>query len=295
MHLLTLHPLPLFVLLCVSALCLPVSPAAEPGAIFAKENLVAWCIVPFDAGKRSPRERAAMLARLGITKCAYDWRDEHVPEFEEEILAYREHGIAFHAHWAAGQGKKAGNEEMFRLLEKYDLHPEIWVIAPNRKEWLTREERIAGAIAELTPLLERAREIDCAVALYNHGGWSGEPENLVTLVKALRKKFQTDQIGISYVLHHAHDHLEKFPEAFDAMVPYLYCVSLNGMRKPEAKNWEKILPLGSGTEDKKLLRMIRDSGYRGPIGILDHRPALDTEESLRENLKGLERIAASLP
>ena len=53
--------------------------------VFAKENLVAWCIVPFDSKKRGPSERAQMLVRLGIKKLAYDWRDEHVPYFRFEI------------------------------------------------------------------------------------------------------------------------------------------------------------------------------------------------------------------
>ena len=48
------------------ALCLLVlfSPAARAADLFARENLVAWCIVPFDAKKRSPEDRAAMLKKL---------------------------------------------------------------------------------------------------------------------------------------------------------------------------------------------------------------------------------------
>ena len=48
------------------------------------ENLVAWCIVPFDAKNRSPAERAEMVKRLGLRRVAYDWRAKHVPTFEEE-------------------------------------------------------------------------------------------------------------------------------------------------------------------------------------------------------------------
>jgi len=32
--------------------------------VFSKNNLVAWCIVPFDARERGPEERAAMLRSL---------------------------------------------------------------------------------------------------------------------------------------------------------------------------------------------------------------------------------------
>ncbi|MBO65778.1 MAG: hypothetical protein CL509_05810, partial [Actinobacteria bacterium] len=69
-------------------MALPVAAADN----FAKDKLVAWCIVPFDAKQRGPAERAAMLKRLGLKRVAYDWRAKHVAEFEEEILQYKKHG-----------------------------------------------------------------------------------------------------------------------------------------------------------------------------------------------------------
>ena len=68
--------------------------------LFRKENLVAWCIVPFDKNKRGPVERAEMLKDLGIKKVAYDWRAEHVPTFEEEIQECDKKGIEFLAFWS---------------------------------------------------------------------------------------------------------------------------------------------------------------------------------------------------
>ena len=43
--------------------------AADKTDVLRRENLVAWCIVPFDAKKRGPAERAAMLKarRTGAT------------------------------------------------------------------------------------------------------------------------------------------------------------------------------------------------------------------------------------
>src|SRR5215813_1508042 len=59
--------------------------AGEPtNRLFARDNLVAWCIVPFDSKKRGPEERAVMLKRLGFTRFAYDWRAEHVASFDAE-------------------------------------------------------------------------------------------------------------------------------------------------------------------------------------------------------------------
>ena len=33
----------------------------SPKSVFSKQNLVAWCIVPFDAAKRGPVARAKMF------------------------------------------------------------------------------------------------------------------------------------------------------------------------------------------------------------------------------------------
>jgi len=76
------------------------------------------------------------------------------------------------------------------------------------------------------------------------------------------------------------------PADFNAMVPYLLCVNLNGM----AVDGEKILPLGDGDNDLALLNLVVDSDYSGPVGLLDHRPEMDAEESLRQNLDGLQRL-----
>src|SRR5687768_5938683 len=91
-----LSPPHTLLLVCLVVLCLSRElRAGEPGkpaetldtAIFAKDNLVAWCIVPFDSQKRSPEQRSAMLEKLGLKRLAYDWRAEHIPMFDAEIAA----------------------------------------------------------------------------------------------------------------------------------------------------------------------------------------------------------------
>src|SRR5262245_40470708 len=61
--------------------------------LFARTNLAAWCIVPFDRKERGPEERAAMLEKLGITMLAYDYRAKHIPTFDAEIEALANHHI----------------------------------------------------------------------------------------------------------------------------------------------------------------------------------------------------------
>ncbi len=260
-------------------------PAEEPAAksVFARDNLVAWCIVPFDARDRGPQERAEMLVRLGISRLAYDWRRHHVPTFEEEILQMKRHNVEFFAFWGM-------HPEFTALMEKHGIRPQIWVMMHAPAEG-THEQKVEEAARRLLPLVEHMGKLGCKVALYNHGGWAGEPENLAAVARWLRDNENADHVGIVYNLHHGHAHVPRFAELLALMQPYLFCLNLNGMNDDEKP---KILPVGQGQHDLALLKIIAESGYTGPIGIIDHRGDTDAEEALRANLDGLKRLLKEL-
>jgi azurin/sugar phosphate isomerase/epimerase len=272
---------PLFFLVLSVLSVYSVGQAAD---LFDKQNLAAWCIVPFDKAKRSPEARAEMVAKMGIQKIAYDWRQEHVVEFEREILAYQKHGIEFFAFWGA-------HDEAFRLFEKYKLHPQLWIMMRGTGD--TQEAQVKSAAEGLLPLLAKAKAIGSQVGIYNHGGWGGEPENMIAVCDYLKKNHATDNIGIVYNLHHGHSHLDRLPKAIEAMKPNLLCLNLNGMDIAGDTKGRKILPLGIGTQDVKVLRQIRASGYSGPIGILNHTNE-DAEGRLLDNLDGLKWLVPQL-
>ena len=256
--------------------------AAEP--IYETKNLVAWCIVPFDNQKRTPEQRAAMVAKMGLTKVAYDWRAEHVAEFEQEILAYKKHGIEFFAFWSQ-------HSEAFRLFEKYQLHPQIWVMANGKGD--TQEAKVKSAAEGLLSTIAKAAKIGSKVAIYNHGGWGGEPENMVAVCEYLKKHHADANVGVVYNLHHGHGHLARLDEALKLMLPHLLCLNLNGMDIGGDAKGRKILPVGVGTEDLKVLKQVRGSGYAGPVGILNHTME-DAEGRLLDNLDGLRHLVPQL-
>jgi hypothetical protein len=72
---------------------------------FCKHNLLAWCIVPFDALQRTPQQRAEMLQRLGIGALAYDWREKDIDTFDEELRQLRAHDICLTAFWLSGSSQ----------------------------------------------------------------------------------------------------------------------------------------------------------------------------------------------
>lgn len=276
-------------------LFLSLSALSQAADVFRQDNLAAWCIVPFDAKKRGPEERAAMLEKLNLKKFVYDYRAEHIPQWDDELNALKKHGIELTGWWFPG----SLNDEAKKTLELFQRHhvkPQLWITgnggslqAPTPEE---QKQRIDKDVARIKPICQAAAPLGCQVALYNHGNWFGEPENMIAIVEALKAQGIVN-IGIVYNLHHGHGHLARLDKALAAMMPHLLYLNLNGMDPDGEAKGRKILPLGVGTEDLRVLKLIRDSGYAGPIGILNHTNE-DAEGRLQDNLDGLRWLLPQL-
>lgn len=257
---------------------------------FQNKNLVAWCIVPFDSQKRTPEQRAEMLEQLGIKRLAYDYRAEHIPTFEEEILTMKKHGIEMTAWWFP----TVLNDEaklILQLIQKHQIHPQLWVTGggdPNMNEEQTKAF-IETEVRRIREIAAAADQAGCKVALYNHGGWYGEPENQIRLLQAINMP----NVGIVYNLHHAHHQLDRLDDILAKIKPYLLAINLNGMENDGERIGKKILPIGQGSRDKEVLERIGKMGFDGPVGILNHTD-LDAALRLKENLDGLKKLTADL-
>ena len=269
------------------------APLASAGELLDHENLVAWCIVPFDAKKRGPEERAQMLEKLGFKHFAYDYRAEHVPTFDAELDALKKHGIELTAWWFPTVLNDEARSTL-ELFKRHAVHPQLWVMGGGvpTKTPEEQKQRVEEEAARIRSIAEAAAPLGCKVALYNHGGWFGEPENQIEIIQRLARNGVTN-VGIVYNLHHAHEQLDRFPELLSKMKPYLLALNLNGTNRGGDHAGEKILVLGQGSEDFRLLSMIRESGWMGPIGILNHTDE-DAETRLKANLKGLEKLRAQI-
>lgn len=265
-------------------------PAAPADELFAKTNLAAWCIVPFDAKKRGPEARAEMLERLGLRLFAYDYRAEHIPTFDAEMDALQRHHIRLLAWWFPSTLNDEARH-ILDVLRRHDLKIQLWVTGGGAPVKTPEEQatRVAAEAARIRPIAEAAARAGCSVALYNHGGWFGEPENQLAVIESLKMS----NVGIVYNLHHGHAHLDRLPALLASMKPHLVALNLNGMNAGGEKPGQKILPIGEGDRDAEILRMILASGWRGPVGILNHTDE-DAEVRLRKNLEGLGRLVRGL-
>lgn len=259
-------------------------------SLFARPNLVAWCIVPFDAKKRTPDQRAQMLRDLGLKRFAYDWRAEHIPTFADEIAACRRYGIDITAWWFPSTLDQDA-KTILGVLKTNKVRTQLWVThGPETGKGQTQRDRVAYEVTRLRPIVEAAAQIGCSVGLYHHGGWFGDPTNAIQIIQALN----ATNVGFVFNFHHAHHQIPDFPSLLETMKPYLLAINLNGMVMDGDKTGKKILTLGAGTHELSMLQTIVDSGWRGPVGIIDHRPETDSAETLRENLLGLDTLLSHL-
>ena len=261
-------------------------------SLFNRENLVAWCVVPFDSAERTPEERAAMLHELGFTKFAYDWRLKHLPTFPDEVKALNQQGINLKSVWLwidtdSGKIFDDTNEQLLTMIRQNNVKTDFWLGFSNKHfEGLSDEEKLEKAISSISYIRNRAQDLGCTISLYNHGDWFGEPINQVRIIE----KMEAKDIGIVYNFHHAHTQVKEFPALLSKMLPYLNTVNLNGMKV----EGPKIMTIGEGSEELGMLKTLKESGYGGALGIICHIETEDAKVVLERNLKGFKKLLEAM-
>lgn len=260
--------------------------------LFSKNNLLAWCVVPYDSKKRNAEERAAMLNDLGITSFVYDWRAQDLPNMEHEFATLKKYNIALKGIWFWVNGSKdhlldEANETILKTLAKTNTKTVLWLSFPNKYfESLPDEQKIQKAVKTIQYIHKRAAEIGCTMALYNHEDWFGAPANEVKIIEASGLK----DVGIIYNFHHGHAQVDDFDNILKVTKPYLQTVNLNGMKGNEFN----ILPLGEGDHELALMKKLKASGFNGSIGIIGHTENEDVKVVLERNLAGLKKLLAQM-
>ena len=261
-------------------------------SIYAMDNLVAWCVVPFDSEQRGPRERVEMLKELGFKKFAYDWRESHLAEFPQEVELLEQHQIELTSvwWWIDGQGDdllNSSNQLLLHYLDSLDLSCDIWMsFSDDFFEGMDDSQKLDKAVESVKILHQNAASVGSRLMLYNHGSWFGDPRNQVAIIEESGLR----DIGIIYNFHHGHDQIEEFPVILEAMLPYLNTVNINGMNK----EGPKILTVGTGQQEADMLETLAASGFEGHIGIIGHLEQEDVEQVLKRNIQGLEQITKTM-
>jgi sugar phosphate isomerase/epimerase len=272
-------------LLCLNTITL--AQKSNPKSIYSKDNLIAWCIVPFDSKNRNSEERAQMLNDLGINKLAYDWREKHVPTFDDELNALKKHNINLQSFWYySGPHPEEDKNfaKMIEVLRRHNVKTQIWTMITGIPglDSMSQSEKIASVAQPVKIIAEKAAEIGCSVGLYNHGGWFGEPENQLAIIDYLKMP----NIGIVYNFSHSEEQIHRFPEFYPKILPHLYAINLTGLQGGYPA---KVVPIGDGNIEYRMMKIIEQSDYKGPIGIINEDFAPDAKDGLKLNMEGLKK------
>ena len=262
--------------------------------IFRQENLVAWCIVPYDKLNRTPRQRIALLKELNFRQYAYDWRPEHLPSIAEELRLAQEEKVHITAVWIwidAGYdtvGKLSdNNQKMLDIVKDSGIKTNLWVgINSNIFDGLDEAGKLERGVEMLRFLRQHVPDNVTEIGLYGHGDWFGEPENQIKILEVLNDS----SYGLVYNFHHAHGQIKSFPSLMRKMMPWLRTVNLNGMNTAG----DKISPIGSGEDDLAMLKILKESGFSGSVGVLGHVEDEDVKLVLQKNLAGLRELEKKL-
>ena len=252
----------------------------------------AWCIIGFDSLDRSPSQRIALLNEMGLKKYGYNRGKGEYGQLKEEFRLAKDNDIEVTSVfvWLNAKNDSVGhlsdsNEELLSHLKDVEQKPAIWVSFNNNFfENLDDKEATKVAVEMIEYVNSRAEDLGCNVALYNHTGWFGNPQNQVEIIKEM----DHDNISIVYNFHHAHNDAEKYRKNFELLMPYLSFVNLNGVKK----DGPKILDIGKGDFEYDMIKYLKEKGYGGPWGILGHVKTEDVKVVLERNIKGLKLLNA---
>lgn len=262
----------------------PATPSANTD-IFIPANLHAWCVVPFDAAKRGPEERAQMLEKLGFKRFVYDWRAKDIPTFAQEIEATKKHGIEITAWWSPTNPKDPVLQQLLDTFRAEGVHPQLWVngggTPTNSPEEQTK--RVNEEAERIHQIVKLAEPYGCHVELYNHNNWYGQPDNQVAIIEKL-KELGVSGVGMVYNFSHGHKDVADFPAIWKRIQPYVVAVNVTGMT-PEGEG--KIVPPSQGEFEVGMMRVIAQSGWHGPVGLIAEQGG-DAAITLGNNLRGLE-------
>jgi hypothetical protein len=290
-------------------------------SLWTHDNLIAWCVVPFDAKQRGPEERAQMLQKLGFKKFAYDWRPVNIPTFDAEIEAVKRHGIDLFAWWWPLDADDPEAKPTLEVFKRHNIHPQLWVVlfrkgsaalnsANNNMSQEERRQAFLRGIREdlattpqeqgarvkreadrINALVKLAAPYGIKVELYNHNGWFGMMDNQIAIIERLKQLGVTD-VGIVYNFSHArdqfHDDTANFPPLWKKIKPYVVAVNITGTCMDGTSIY-----LSQGDRELEMMRTIQDSGWGGPIGLLAEKGG-DAQVTLANHLKGLDWLAAEL-
>ncbi|MCP4644097.1 MAG: sugar phosphate isomerase/epimerase [bacterium] len=249
------------------------------------------CMDTHDSVKRTLEEQASLLKELGYDGAGHLWLDG----LSERIKTLDAHGL-----------------DLFQVYLRVNIAPDATPYDPRLDESLAllkgRDVMLAllvsggapsdpagdaRAVAIVQEIADKAAKAGVRVVLYPHSGdWLERVEDAVRVVE----KTDRPNVGVMFNLCHwlKVDDEKNLKPLLTSAMPHLFAVSIHGADRATeihagTGNW--IQPLGSGSFDVgALLDMLRDLGYREPIGLQCYGIQGDARDHLTRSMAAWRRF-----
>jgi len=265
----------------------PITLLADDADSPSKCEFFALCMDTHDSQQRTIEEQNTMLAGLGFDGVAHLWLDK----LEERVTSAKASGlhvtqVYFQIDLSKTTPFDQNLEKALPCLKggKTQLALLIYGGKPSDE---SLDDKAVGVIRDIVRVAEPN---DVKVVLYPHvGAWN---ETVADCVR-IAKRFPEKNVGVMFNLCHwvAVDKSENLKKTLELAMPYLACITINGTDTPEeiqsrADRAGWLQPLDAGSFDqKKLLTILDELDYRGPVGLQCYGIPGDAKVHLERSMK----------
>ncbi len=244
----------------------------------------------YELGDKTPEEQARLISESGYAGTAFDGT-KLIPQRLKALDD--EHSQLFFLWLTADVGNgqiiyEPGMEEAIGQLK--GRATVVWLAVKGGGPGAeTRAIEASRHVADL------ASAANLRVALYPHYGfYLAQFKDTVRVAEAA----QRSNLGVTFNLcHELRAGLSpEIRSLIKQALPLLYGVTINGADR-NGHDWSTLIqPLGRGDFDTAgLVRMLVETGYRGPIGLQCYGIKEDAATHLRESMKAWRQISSQFP
>ncbi|MBI2478441.1 MAG: TIM barrel protein [Planctomycetia bacterium] len=275
----------LFLFACCSACCLPLHAEPFPDwPFFAFDNGVG-------RGKWTAQQQAATLAELRYDGIGYTG----LANLESVLRSLDDHQLRMFSTYIPVEldaDKPPFDPALPAAIKQLAAHKTaLWLHVHGRSA--AAEDLDDRAVTVLRDIAAMAEPAGLPVVLYPHTGFY-----VATCRDAIRlaRKVDRANVGVSFNLCHflKQSDEQQLSAVLSEAMPYLRLVSINGADSGETTKmgWDRLIQtLDRGSYDvRKVLTLLNEGGYRGPIGLQCYAVPGDISQNLQRSKQAWEKL-----
>ena len=245
-----------------------------------------------DAKHATPESQAKVLKELGYDGIG----PSGTAGVPQRLAALDEHGLKQYALYVGANldpDKPKYDPKLPEVIRQLAGRETcVWLYVLSRKHKPSSETGDDRAVQIIRELSDLCQASGIRIALYPHTGFYVQRvEDAVRVAKKVDRK----NVGVTFNLCHwlKVDGPEDLKARLELARPYLFLVTINGADR-DGKSWDRLIQtLDRGTLDNVvLLKMLKDLGYTGPIGLQCYAVPGDKVENLKRSVAAWRKLSA---